>query len=155
MPVNVTGFDDGARPPASTSTCSTTSPRPARSPRRAPQQARAATLGGRGAEHVTLENLFDRLEGAGEPATLNIILRADVRGSIEAIQKELGKLEHPEVKIKLLQATVGGITEADVHAGRRFGRDHHRLQRGARRKRPLAGRAAAACRFAATRSSTR
>ena len=63
---------------------------------------------------MTLENLFDRLEGAGDVQTLNIILRADVRGSIEAIQKEFGKLEHPEVKIKLLQATVGGITEADV-----------------------------------------
>ena len=47
--------------------------------------------------------------------TLNIILRADVRGSIEAIRKELGKLQHPEVQIKILQATVGGITEADVH----------------------------------------
>jgi translation initiation factor IF-2 len=64
--------------------------------------------------HVTLENLFDRL-GQKEVQTLNIILRADVRGSIEAIQKELTKLEHPEVKIKVLQATVGGITEADVH----------------------------------------
>ena len=42
-------------------------------------------------------------------------LRADVRGSIEAIQKELTKLEHPEVQIRVLQATVGGITEADVH----------------------------------------
>ena len=47
--------------------------------------------------------------------TLNIILRADVRGSIEAIRKELAKLQHPEVQIKILQATVGGITEADVH----------------------------------------
>jgi translation initiation factor IF-2 len=65
-------------------------------------------------QHVTLENLFDRLEGAGEVSMLNIILRADVRGSIEAIQKELGKLEHPEVKIKLLQASVGGVSEADV-----------------------------------------
>ena len=45
----------------------------------------------------------------------NIILRADVRGSIEAIRKELTKLQHPEVQIKILQATVGGITEADVH----------------------------------------
>ena len=44
-----------------------------------------------------------------------MILRADVRGSIEAIRKELGKLQHPEVQIKILQATVGGITEADVH----------------------------------------
>jgi translation initiation factor IF-2 len=65
-------------------------------------------------EHVTLENLFERLSQK-EVQTLNIILRADVRGSIEAIQKEFTKLEHPEVKIKILQATVGGITEADVH----------------------------------------
>jgi translation initiation factor IF-2 len=64
--------------------------------------------------HVTLENLFDRL-GAEEQQTLNLIIRADVRGSIEAIQKELTKLENPEIKIKLLQATVGGITEGDVY----------------------------------------
>jgi translation initiation factor IF-2 len=63
--------------------------------------------------HVTLENLHDRL-GAQKAPTLNLILRADVRGSIEAILKELTKLEHPEVKIRVLQATVGGITEADV-----------------------------------------
>jgi translation initiation factor IF-2 len=67
-----------------------------------------------GIQHVTLENLFDRLEGASEVQMLNIILRADVRGSIEAIEKELTKLQHPEVKIKLLQKSVGGITEADV-----------------------------------------
>ncbi len=67
-----------------------------------------------GRPHVTLENLFERL-GEEEVQTLNIILRADVRGSIEAIRKELTKLEHPEVQIKILQATVGGITEADVH----------------------------------------
>jgi translation initiation factor IF-2 len=64
--------------------------------------------------HVTLENLFERLNEK-EVQTLNIILRTDVRGSIEAIQKELTKLEPPEVKIKVLQATVGGITGADVH----------------------------------------
>ena len=67
-----------------------------------------------GVQHVTLETLFDRLEGAEEIQTLNIILRADVRGSIEAIEKELGKLQHPEVKIKLLQKSVGGVTEGDV-----------------------------------------
>ena len=65
--------------------------------------------------HVTLENLFERLGEEDELQTLNIILRADVRGSIEAIRKELTKLEHPEVQIKILQATVGGISEADVH----------------------------------------
>jgi len=63
--------------------------------------------------HVTLENLLDRL-GTQKTPTLNLILRADVRGSIEAILKELQKLEHPEVKIRVLQATVGGVTEADV-----------------------------------------
>jgi translation initiation factor IF-2 len=63
--------------------------------------------------HVTLENLVDRL-GTQKAPTLNLILRADVRGSIEAILKELQKLEHPEVKIRILQATVGGISEADV-----------------------------------------
>ncbi len=76
-------------------------------------QTRQQALGGITA-HVTLENLFDRLDGE-TPQTLNLILRADVRGSIEAIRKELTKLEHPEVQIKILQATVGGITEADVH----------------------------------------
>lgn len=65
--------------------------------------------------HVTLESLFERLAERQEVQTLHIILRADVRGSIEAIQKELGKLQHPEVQIKVLQAMVGGITEADVH----------------------------------------
>ena len=49
-----------------------------------------------------------------EVTTLNMILRADVRGSIEAIQKELEKLDHPEVRVNILQATVGGITSADV-----------------------------------------
>ena len=49
-----------------------------------------------------------------ETVTLSLILRADVRGSIEAIQKELSKFSHPEVQLKLLQASVGGITVADV-----------------------------------------
>jgi translation initiation factor IF-2 len=77
------------------------------------EEERSTHLGG-GIQHVTLENLFDRLHDAGEVQTLNLILRADVRGSIEALHKELEKLDHPEVKIKLLQSSVGGVTEADV-----------------------------------------
>jgi translation initiation factor IF-2 len=77
------------------------------------QATRTESLSGV-SEHVTLENLFDRLGTTEEVQTLNLILRADVRGSIEAIKKELTKLEHPEVKLRILQATVGGITEADV-----------------------------------------
>ena len=78
------------------------------------KQAHAVELAG-AVSHVTLENLFDRLSSSKMQKTLNVIIRADVRGSIEAIRKELGKLEHPEVKVKILQASVGGITEADVH----------------------------------------
>ncbi len=77
-------------------------------------ESRQRELSG-GREHVTLETLFERLGQQDQVQTLNIILRADVRGSIEAIRKELGKLQHPEVQIKILQATVGGVTEADVH----------------------------------------
>jgi translation initiation factor IF-2 len=75
---------------------------------------RTVALGATGFHHVTLETLFDRLERSDEVQTLNIILRADVRGSIEAIEKEFAKLQHPEVRVKLLQKSVGGITEADV-----------------------------------------
>jgi len=111
-PVNVTGLDVAPGPGDHFYVLSSIS--------QARQLARQRTADIRQRElsttrpHVTLENLFERL-GEEEVQTLNIILRADVRGSIEAIRKELGKLEHPEVQIKILQATVGGITEADVH----------------------------------------
>jgi translation initiation factor IF-2 len=70
-------------------------------------------------KRISLEEFQRRLaEGVvgrdDEKATLNLIVRADVRGSIEAIQKELSKFEHPEVAIRILQASVGGITVADV-----------------------------------------
>lgn len=77
------------------------------------EQERLNELAGTAKAHVTLEGLFDSL-GSKEVKTLNIILRTDVRGSIEAIKKELGKLEHEEVQISILQASVGGVTEADV-----------------------------------------
>lgn len=49
-----------------------------------------------------------------EKVVLNLIIRADARGSLEAIEKELSKLDHPEVELKILQKSVGGITVADV-----------------------------------------
>jgi translation initiation factor IF-2 len=45
---------------------------------------------------------------------LKVILKADFRGSIEAIRKELDKLEHPEVRVRVLEAGIGAITENDV-----------------------------------------
>jgi translation initiation factor IF-2 len=113
VPVNITGFDTapsaGSRFYVLHDIAKAREIAAARS-----QQERSASLGAAGFRHVTLENLFDRLDQSGEPQTLNLILRADVRGSIEAIEKEFSKLEHPEVRVKLLQKSVGGITEADV-----------------------------------------
>jgi translation initiation factor IF-2 len=65
-------------------------------------------------------NLFKRepvrLEKLGEIKIdeLKVILKADFRGSIEAIRKELEKLHHAEVRVRLLHAAIGGITESDV-----------------------------------------
>ncbi|HTU22295.1 MAG TPA: translation initiation factor IF-2 [Gemmataceae bacterium] len=47
-------------------------------------------------------------------AELKVILKADFRGSIEAIRKELEKLRHDEVRVRILHAAIGGITESDV-----------------------------------------
>jgi translation initiation factor IF-2 len=57
-----------------------------------------------------------RLETLGEAkiAELKVILKADFRGSIEAIRKELEKLQHAEVRVRILEAAIGGITENDV-----------------------------------------
>lgn len=52
---------------------------------------------------------------AGEVIELKIILKADVKGSLEAIKKEMEKLKHDEVRVNLLMASVGGITENDVN----------------------------------------
>jgi translation initiation factor IF-2 len=56
-----------------------------------------------------------RLGATPEVSTLNLIIRADVRGSVEAILKELDKLEHPEVQLRVLLKGVGGVTVGDVH----------------------------------------
>ena len=82
-------------------------------------ESRSQSLTGGGTKKVSLEEFQKRLsEGRlGEDedkVVLNLIIRADVRGSIEAISKELTKFDHPEVEINVLQASVGGITVGDV-----------------------------------------
>jgi len=62
---------------------------------------------------VTLENLFSQIE-AGNVKELNIIIRADVQGSVDVLIKYLSELSTEEVKIKILHASTGGITEGDV-----------------------------------------
>ncbi len=62
---------------------------------------------------VTLDNFMGQLE-AGETQELCLILRADVQGSIDVLCKSLNELSVSEVRIRILQAMVGGITEGDV-----------------------------------------
>ncbi len=64
----------------------------------------------------TFQNLLQtgKLGKTEERVVLNLIIRADARGSLEAIEKELSKLDHPEVEVRILQKSVGGITVADV-----------------------------------------
>jgi len=62
---------------------------------------------------VTMENLFSQIE-AGNVKDLNLIIRADVQGSVDVLKKYLSELSTPEVRINILQAMTGGITEGDV-----------------------------------------
>ena len=62
---------------------------------------------------VTLDNLFSQIE-AGKTESLNIIVRADVQGSVDVLKKYLSELSTEEVKINILHAAPGGITEGDV-----------------------------------------
>jgi len=62
---------------------------------------------------ITLDNLFSQIE-AGNIKELNIIIRADVQGSVDVLIKYLSELSTAEVKIKILHAAPGGITEGDV-----------------------------------------
>jgi translation initiation factor IF-2 len=62
---------------------------------------------------VRLEDIFEQIQ-RGETANLNLILKADVHGSLEAVTESLRKLERDEVKLVFVHRAVGGITENDV-----------------------------------------
>jgi translation initiation factor IF-2 len=63
---------------------------------------------------VSLEKLFEQM-GTGAVQDLNIVVKGDVQGSVEAIVSELGKIQHPEVRVNVIHTGVGGITENDVN----------------------------------------
>ena len=62
---------------------------------------------------VTLNDLFNQIE-KGKLKELNLIVKADLQGSVEAVQTSLEKLSNDEVKVKVVHANVGGVTESDV-----------------------------------------
>ena len=62
---------------------------------------------------VTLENLFDRMK-KGEMKELNIVVKADVQGSAEAVKANLQKLANEEVAVKVIHSGVGAISESDI-----------------------------------------
>jgi translation initiation factor IF-2 len=64
--------------------------------------------------HMTLETLHEHLK-EGETKSLNVILKADVQGSIEAISQSLEKLSNDQIRIRILHSAVGGVTENDVN----------------------------------------
>ncbi len=62
---------------------------------------------------VSLDNLFDKLK-EGEMKDLNLIVKGDVKGSVEALNQSLLKLSNEEVKINIVHSGVGGIKESDI-----------------------------------------
>jgi translation initiation factor IF-2 len=112
-PVEILGFD---RPPVAGEFC-----RVVEHERQAKHLAnvraerlRREQLAQRPRRRVSLETLFDEMQ-VGEVRDLNIVLKGDVQGSVEALMGELGKIQHPEVGVNVIHTGVGGITENDVN----------------------------------------
>jgi translation initiation factor IF-2 len=63
---------------------------------------------------VSLDKLFEQMQ-AGGVQDLNIVIKGDVQGSVEAIVSELGKIQHPEVRVNVIHTGVGAITENDIN----------------------------------------
>jgi len=74
---------------------------------------KAETIARRSARKVTLEEIFARAQ-EGDLKELNIVLKSDVAGSLEALQDEIAKVPQEQVAINIIRAQTGGISESDV-----------------------------------------
>jgi translation initiation factor IF-2 len=111
MPVEILGFD--APPPAGELARVVENEREARQlAQRRGQRIRTEQLAKR-SKGVSLETLFSQLQ-EGAVQDLNLILKGDVGGSVEAAVSELAKIQHPEVRVNVIQEGVGPITESDI-----------------------------------------
>jgi translation initiation factor IF-2 len=77
------------------------------------QRLRAEELARQGRRGPSLEELFTRMEEGGVQ-DLNVIVKGDVQGSVEAVLTELAKIQHPEVRVNVIHTGVGAISESDV-----------------------------------------
>ncbi len=111
-PIEILGFE---KPPAGGERCHVVANE--RSARSLAQQrglrVRTEQVAQRARRRVSLETLFSELK-EGEVKDLNLILKGDVVGSVEAAVSELQKIQHSEVRVNVIQSGVGGITENDV-----------------------------------------
>ena len=112
-PVEILGFDKP--PPAGELARVVENDRRARDlAQQREERLRRESLAKQASRGVSLERIFEQLQ-AGDVADLNIVLKADVQGSVEAIVGELGKIDHPEVRVNVIHTGVGGISENDVN----------------------------------------
>jgi translation initiation factor IF-2 len=111
-PVEILGFD---KPPPAGELCRVVeNEREARDlAQKRAERLRREQLATRPTSGVSLENLYEALQ-AGEVRDLNLVVKGDVQGSVEAIQSELGKILHAEVRVNVIHSGVGGITDNDV-----------------------------------------
>lgn len=79
----------------------------------AEERALRARLAAQEKSRMSLNDLFSRIED-GKTADLNLVVKADVVGSIEALRDAFDKMDQTEVKINIIHSAVGGITETDV-----------------------------------------
>jgi translation initiation factor IF-2 len=111
-PVEILGFD---HPPPAGELCRVVeNERQARDlANRRGERVRREQLAQRGKAGPSLETLFAQMQ-EGAVQDLNLVVKGDVGGSVEAALSELQKIEHPEVRVNVIHHGVGGITEGDV-----------------------------------------
>ena len=110
-PVEILGFD---KPPPAGEFCRVEeNERSARQTAQRRAQRLRAEIIARRSKAVSLEDLFSAMQ-EGAVQALNLIIKADVQGSVEAAEGEIAKIQHPEVTVNIIHAGVGGIAASDV-----------------------------------------
>jgi translation initiation factor IF-2 len=112
-PVEVVGFDKA--PPSGELTRVVENERAARQLANSRgERLRREQLATQSRRRVSLEGLFAQMS-AGEVKDLNLVLKGDVQGSVEAAVSELSKIQHSEVRVNIIHTGVGGITANDIN----------------------------------------